>query len=618
MGELEDKLRMLPRRSGVYIFKDAKGQILYVGKAKRLHLRVRSYFRGRPDRDTRLGRLVEEIRDLDTIITANETEALILEANLIRRNKPTYNIALKDDKSYPFLKLTLQHPYPGLYLTRRIIADGSRYFGPYTHVKDLRSTLKTLRKVFPLRNCTDRRISRNQRECLEYFIERCSAPCTHRIDEVAYRETVNRLIRFLSGDMASVIADLRAQMHARATDLRFEESARFRDAISTLEHLIDRQRMTPALPSDTDIVGLVSRGDHACAAVLHVRQGKVLGKASRLMTGTAGNRTPEILRTLLTGLYLDSPQIPPVIVAGAAPRDGPSLEAVLSERAGHPVRIRLARAGAVARLHELARENAHLRLEEVELRGRGSRTTVDPGVYDLQERLGLPRTPYRIEGYDISNLQSTHPVAALVAFQDGIPLKSGYRRFRIKRAKGPDDVAMIGEVVGRRFERIMKEKGTPPDLVLIDGGKGQVNRARKVLVEIGFAAVPIVGLAKREELVILPDSGEAARLPRNSEGLRLLQRVRDEAHRFAISYHRSLRTKAQSRSALDPLRGIGPRRRSELLHRFGSIEEIRKASESEIARTPGIGVKLAQRIVNEIRQSRLPSSGMSSGERSDP
>jgi excinuclease ABC subunit C len=393
-------------------------------------------------------------------------------------------------------------------------------------------------------------------------------------------------------------------MVAQATDLHFEESARLRDAISTLEQLVEQQRMTPALCSDTDIVGLVARGDNACTVVLHVRDGKVLGKVSRLVTGATGTQPPEILRSVLTGIYLDSPQIPPIIVTAFPPREAEALEGVLSDRAGHRVRFRTTRGGTFARLHDLARENAHLRLEEEEQRERKHRTPVESGVYDLQERLGLTRTPYRIEGYDVSNLQSTHAVASLVSFQDGIPLKSGYRRFRIKRVKGPDDFAMIGEVVGRRFERMKREGGAPPDLVLIDGGRGQVARAREVLAGIGFAEIPILGLAKREELIILPDVEQPVRLPRNSGGLRLLQRVRDEAHRFAISYHRKLRMKAQVHSALDPLRGIGPDRRSMLLRRFGSIEGIRAASEKDLAGTPGIGPVIARRIAEGFQGRR--------------
>jgi excinuclease ABC subunit C len=603
------KLRMLPDRSGVYLFKDSNGRVLYVGKAKRLHLRVRSYFRGLHDPDGRLGRLVSEVADLDTIVTANETEALILEANLIRRHRPRFNIALKDDKSYPFLKLSLYHAFPGLTLTRRVEGDGSRYFGPYTHVKDLRKTLKMLRRIFPLRNCTDRRIDRNQRECLEYFIDRCPGPCTHRIQPPAYAEVVRRLIRFLEGDVSSVVGDLREQMVSHASELRFEESARLRDAITTLNGLALQQRMTPALPSDTDIIGIVARGDRACGVVMHVRDGKILGKDARILTGTGGARQSELLRGLITLMYLDSPQVPPLIVTGDLPREAETLQAWLMQRTRERVRFRLARGGEYSRLHALARENAHIRLEEEELRERNRRASIDSGVYDLQERLGLMRTPYRIEGYDISNLQSTHPVASMVTFQDGIPLKAGYRRFRIKRTEGPDDVAMIGEVVLRRFERLKADLGLAPDLVLIDGGPNQVNRAREVLREQGFGDLLLIGLAKRDELVVVPGQVEPIRMPRNSAGLKLLQRVRDEAHRFAVSYHRKLRSRAQTRSALDLFRGIGPRRRALLLRRFGSVEAIRAANEDDLAAIPGIGPETARKILEGLRSARPEAEG---------
>lgn len=586
---LAGKLRLLPDRSGVYLFRDAGGEILYVGKAKRLHLRVRSYFRRRAGVDARLDLLVEKIANLDTIVTANESEALILEANLIKRHRPPFNIELKDDKRYPYLKVTLYHSFPGLFLTRKIVPDGSRYFGPYTHVKDLRQTLKTLRRVFPLRNCTDRRIERDERECLEYFIERCTAPCTHRIAEADYAASVRRLIRFLEGDVAAVVEELRAQMLAAAAELRFEESARLRDDIETLERIAQQQRMTPALMADTDVIGVVARGGTACCATLHVREGKVLGKETRMMSRAEGTPTAEILRTVIAQVYLQSPVVPAEIITPEPPREVELLQEGLAAHAGHDVRLRVARSGILARLHEAARDNAHMRLEEEELRERQRRGRVDAGIYDLQERLELPTTPYRIEGYDISNLQATHAVASRVCFQDGAPLKSGYRRYRIRQVQGPDDFAMIGEVLHRRLRRLAEESETPPDLILIDGGKGQVGRAKEVLDEAGFGQIPILGLAKREELVVLPGVRDPVRLPRSCAGLRLLQRVRDEAHRFAVTYHRKLRSRSQTRSALDPLPGIGPKRRAQLLRHFGSLEALRRAPVEAIARVEGIG-----------------------------
>jgi excinuclease ABC subunit C len=600
LSPLEEKLRMLPDRSGVYLFRDRAGRILYVGKAKRLPTRVRSYFRKGREREERLVRLVRRIADVETFVTGTETEALILEANLVRQHRPPFNIALKDDKSYPYLRVTVQHPFPGLTLTRRVVDDGSRYFGPYTHVKDLRRTLKRLRKVFPLRNCSDRRIESHERECLEYFIERCPAPCTGRIGAEAYRTIVGRLVRFLEGDVGGVIEEMRSQMIAHAEAKRFEEAARCRDDIDTLDRLVLRQRMTPSTAADTDIVAVVARGDRACGVSLHVRDGKVLGKEQRVLVRVRGVAAPEILRVFLAGSYIDAPELPAEIVTAFPPGDAPSLTALLTERAGRPVRIRTVRGGQLGRLVGLARENAHLRLEEDELRDRRRRVRVDPGVYNLQELVGLARTPYRIEGFDISNLGAHQAVASLVCFQDGIPLKSGYRRFRIKQVQGPDDVAMIGEVLHRRLQRLRSEGGQPPDLILIDGGIGQVGRASEVLAGEGYGEVPLLGLAKREELVVIPGRPDPLRLPRSSPALRLLQRVRDEAHRFAVGYHRKLRSKDQVRSGLDPLPGIGPRRRILLLRHFGSLEGIRRASPESLGRVPGIGPRTIERILGGL------------------
>ncbi|MDM7915819.1 MAG: excinuclease ABC subunit UvrC, partial [Candidatus Eisenbacteria bacterium] len=499
-------------------------------------------------------------------------------------------------------KRQLYHRFPGLTLTRRVVPDGSRYFGPYTHVKDLRRTLRTLRKVFPLRNCTDRRLERDRRPCLEFHIGRCPAPCTGTLPVESYEPIVSRLIRFLEGNVESVVAEMRSRMLEHAAGLEFEESARLRDEIETLERISIGQRMTPALASDTDVIALVARADRACGVALHAREGRVLGKESRILVRAEGASVPELLRVFVTNVYLGSPVVPDTIVTACPVRDAGLLQDSLSRHAGRQVRLRTARSGPLARLLEAARENAHLRLEEEELRDRERRGKVDPGVYDLQERLDLAQTPYRIEGYDISNLHETHPVASKVVFQDGFPLKGGYRRFRIKQVQGPNDVAMIGEVLERRLRRIREGTEEAPDLILIDGGPGQVGRALEVLEEAGLSGIQILGLAKREERVVVPGSPEPVRLPRNAEGLRLLQRVRDEAHRFAIGYHRNLRGKAQVRSALDPLPGIGPRRRALLLRHFGSVAAIQAATVEDLAKVPGIGPKTAKRLLEMLRQ----------------
>lgn len=598
--ELEEKLRLLPRRSGVYLFRDAKGSVLYVGKAVRLHLRVSSYFRGRRHADVRIGMLVDRVADIETIVTGTESEALILESNLIKRYRPPFNIELKDDKSYPFLKLTARHRFPGLFITRRVVQDGSRYFGPYTHVKNLRQTLKTLRKVFPLRNCTDRRLERDERECLEYFIERCPAPCTAKIDPDRYGIIVRRLTRFLEGDIGSVVDELRGQMLAAASSLRFEESAALRDSIETLERLVAEQRMTPALTSDTDVIGVVARGDRASCVVLHVQDGKVLGKRQSLLIRAGGASTSEVLRTFLLASYLEAFSPPPTLAVPFSPREEAAVSRTLRERWGKPVELKVPRTGVLVRLLRLARENAHFHLEQQELRERQRRADVDAGVYALQEALDLSRTPYTIEGFDVSNLQATYPVASLVTFRDGSPLKSGYRRFRIKGVQGPDDFSMIEEAIRRRLQRLKSEGGEPPDLILVDGGAGQVGRAASVLTDEGFGEIQLLGLAKREELIHLPGAAEPIRLQRNSEALRLLQRIRNEAHRFAIGYHRLLRAKGQVRSGLDTVPGIGRKRRAQLLRHFGSIEAIRRASPEALQRVPGIGSRTAHSILDAL------------------
>ena len=598
---LEAKLELLPVRSGVYLFRDGRGRVIYVGKAKSLRARVRSYFRGPDPVEERLRTLRRRLRALDYVVVGSEMEALILEAHLIKQHSPRFNIRLKDDKRYPYIKVTTEHAYPGMFLTRTVTPDGSRYFGPFTRVKDLRRTLKTLRSVFRLRNCTDRRLLRDERECLQYFIGNCTAPCTHRVDQKQYRQQVDPLVDFLSGKGEAVVAELRERMQTASGEYRYEEAARIRDGVEILEELMNDQRMTPPLESEAEVIGLATRGNQACAVFFHVEEGKVLGKRHRLLTGVTGAERGEQLRALLFLLFLDAPRVPARILTKEDPENREGIEEILSERSGHPVRIEVRSRGQVAKLLAAAEENAHLLLEEEELLAAQKRARVAREVYELQEALDLPHPPYRIEGFDISNIQGAQPVASIVAFEDGKPLKSGYRRLRMEHIPGPDDFAMMGEAVRRRLERLRTRGEVAPDLILIDGGVGQVGRARQVLEEMGFAHLPLVGLAKREEEVVLPLGAPSIRLPRRSGALQLLQRVRDEAHRFAISYHRKLRGKAQQSSRLDRIPGIGPARRRQLLQAFGSLDGIRSASREELAALPGFGEKLADTLQEALR-----------------
>ena len=601
---LSERLRLLPHHSGVYLFRDSRRRVIYVGKARQLHQRVPSYFRGPAPDDSRLRGLRRRIRLLDWIVTATEVEALILEDSLIKQYAPRYNIRLKDDKRYPYLRITAGHAYPAMVLTRQVASDGARYFGPFTRVKDVRHVVRTLRAVFRLRNCSDRRLARGGRECLQYFIQRCSGPCTARVTAADYAAQVQPLLDLLSGKGEEVLLVLEQRMRAAAGGLHFEESARLRDELVVLRELVQEQGLIPPAEAEADVVGLAARGNQACGVFLHVREGKVLGKSSRLLVGGAGTGLAEQLQALLLSALLQAPRVPRRIVAAVLPADSVAVRAALERAAGHPVILEVAGRGGLAHLLELAARNAHLLLEEEELRSAQKESRVDRAVYALQEALDLPSPPYRIEGFDISNLQGSHPVASQVVFRDGCAWKRGYRHYRMRYGRGPDDFAMMAEVVARRLRHLCEEGGPRPDLILVDGGPGQVAAAAGALRNAGLADLPLVGLAKREEEIHRPGCPEPIRLPRTSPALQLLQRVRDEAHRFAVEYHRSLRGKSQKISGLDGIPGIGPARRRELLQKFGSLAALRRAGPEAVAQTPGMGPRLAHMVWDAIGGDR--------------
>lgn len=609
---LAERLRLLPHQSGVYLFRDSRRRVIYVGKARQLHHRVPSYFRGPSPDEARLRGLRRRIRLLDWIVTATEVEALILEDSLIKQYNPRYNIRLKDDKRYPYLRITAGHAYPAMVITRQVTSDGARYFGPFTRVRDLRQVVRTLHAVFRLRNCSDRRLARGGRECLQYFIHRCSAPCTARVTAPDYATQVQPLLDLLSGKGEEVLAVLEERMRDAAEALRFEDSARLRDEVLVLRELVREQGLIPPAEADADVVGLAARGNQACGVFLHVREGKVLGKSHRLLTGTQGTDPGEQLQALLLAALLQAPRVPRRIVTAVPPAEPDETSAALEHAAGHPVVLEVARRGGLSHLLEVAGHNAHLLLEEEELRSAEKRARVDRAVYELQEALGLPSPPYWIEGFDISNFQGSHPVASQVVFRDGLAWKGGYRRYRMRHGPGPDDFAMMAEVLARRLGHLRDEGGPRPDLVLVDGGPGQVSAAVTALREAGFADLPLAGLAKREEEIHIAGRSEPVRLPRNSAALQLLQRVRDEAHRFAVEYHRSLRGKSQKISGLDGIPGIGPARRRELLQRFGSLAAVRRAGPEAIAGTPGFGPRLA-RVVWEAISGGAAEVGCETG-----
>ena len=602
MPDLTQRLAHLPRRPGVYIMKDRQGRVLYVGKAKRLDHRVRSYFAAGGAAHPKQAALVPRVHDIETIVTDSDVEALLLEMTLIKEKRPPYNIRLKDDKRFPFLKLTLGEEYPKAIITRRTPRDGSRYFGPYTDAGALRRTIKMVRSIFPIRSCMGRRPGRGPqyRECLDYHIRRCAAPCIDKVSAAEYRSLVERMVLFLGGRGDEVVRAIREEMETAAAGRDYERAALARDRLRGVERLMRRQKMQDAEQRDLDVFALARDEDTAFGTVLQVRGGKVLGKEKRRLQGTGGQPDGEVMFAFLTQYYRDRESTPAEVLATVEPADPALLGTWLERKAGRRIEIRVPRRGRFAGLARLAEENARMDLEEA--RGEGARGRLDPAVYALQKSLGLAAPPAHIEGFDISNFQGSHPVASVVVFRNGKPVKSAYRRFVMRYPEGPNDFAMMAEVVGRRAARITAGEFPAPDLILIDGGRGQVGAARTALEQEGLEGVALVGLAKREEELIIPGRATSLRLPRQDPGLRLLMRVRDEAHRFAVSFHRARRGKDALVSRLDGIPGVGSRRKMLLLNAFGSVDGVERASVDELARVPGIGAATAQRILEELRR----------------
>lgn len=597
---LQRKLDALPRVPGVYLMKDRAGRIIYVGKARRLDQRVRSYFSGRPA-DPKGRALRVRIQDLDFIATESEADALLLEMTLIKEKRPRYNIMLKDDKRYPLVKVTVKEACPRVFVARRVRDDGARYFGPFTDARSLRQTLRTLRTIFPIRSCMGEKPGRGPqfRECLDHHIQRCLAPCIHACTPAEYRRAVEEMCLFLGGSGEKVVERLRVEMEEHAARLEFEAASRDRDRIAQVERILRRQRMFDVQRRDTDLLAFGRAGDTAHGVVLQIREGRVLGRERRTLDGIADRTDAEVQAAFVLQYYQAADVIPPQVAVAHEPEDRVLVREWLARRAGHPVELKVPRRGNLAGLLRTALQNARLDLENA--RGARGHDGIPPAVYELQAALDLALPPARIEGFDISNIQGSHPVASLVVMRNGTPARGEYRRFRM-RSPGPDDVAMMGEVVGRRAARVAAGEFPPPDLVLIDGGAGQVGAAVAALKAAGLDRIPVVGLAKREEEIVIPGRGRPLRLPRSAPALKLLIQLRDEAHRFAIRFHRSIRGKAGLHSRLDEVRGIGEQRRISLLQFFGSLAGVEKASLHELARVPGFGPATARRIYDALHQ----------------
>ncbi len=615
---LRKQIEALPVRPGVYLMRNAKGAVIYVGKAARLRDRVRSYFGSPRSLEPKTRALRAEIEDFEYIVCANAGEALILEATLIKRHQPFFNIRLKDDKRYPYLKIDVQNPWPRVSITRRIAKDGARYFGPYASAGSVRSTLDLLKKLFPYRSCTKEITGTDPRPCLDYYIKRCIAPCTAYCTAEEYAEVIAQIVLFLEGKASDVLDRLGGQMDTAAKALDYERAAMLRDQIRAIERTVERQMLSTTKKEDIDIYGVAREGDRACVQVFFVRGTQMTGRDCFVLEGVTGEPDEAVLGSLLQQYYESAQSIPSLVVAPVEPRACAELEAMLAAKRGTRVEIRVAQRGEKRRLMEMARENAGEALDVLKVRWLSDRTKTAAALDELREELSLPEIPHRIECYDNSNIQGTSPVSSMVVFIDGQPAPRQYRKFRIKTITGADDFATMQEVLRRRFKRAAQhieqralaagggeapqdgDAWDLPDLVIVDGGKGQLRAAVEAMRELGVYDIPVAGLAKRHEELFVPGEEAPILLPRGSEALYLVQRVRDEAHRFAIAYHRQVRRKAATESVLDSIPGVGPRRKRALLRKFGSLKAVREAGVDEIASTAGYTRTLAEKVKEHV------------------
>jgi excinuclease ABC subunit C len=607
--ELEATLNRLPDRPGVYLMKDTRGDVLYVGKAQSLRNRVRSYWQKQaPGGEIhRIRSVIDRVADVEVTEVDSVSEALLLEINLIKRFKPRFNVRLKDDKSYPYIKVTLGDDFPRVERTRKLVNDGSRYFGPYASASSVDESMNLVRRLFPFRTCTiDIRDGERalQRPCLLYHIKRCQGPCIEAISKDAYRADIEQVELFLEGRQETLVKALRKEMAAAAARTEYERAATLRDKIKAIERTMESQKMAAFARTELDLVGMARQDNQAAMTLFVLRDGKMVGRDVYLLDAAREASDDEVLASFLEQYYARATSIPREVYVPRDPGDAQDLQAFMSERRHGPVHLRVPQRGEKRELLALATRNAEEHLAREQARWLADQGKTLAALEQLAEALGLPGPPLRIECYDISNFQGRESVGSMVVFEDGKPRSGEYRRFRIRTVEGPNDFASHQEVLRRRF-RVTKagEEGTEeerrwamPDLVIVDGGKGQVSAAKEVLDEIGLHDLPLAGLAKEREELFLPGRSDPIVLAPTSSALYLVQRLRDEAHRFAITYHRSLRDKRTVRSAFDDLPGVGPKRKRELLKVFGSIKRVRDAPVEQIAAVPGISRALAERI----------------------
>ena len=610
-GKLENKLKSLPAKPGVYLFKDAHGRHLYIGKAKSLRSRVRAYFQAGRDRTTIRG-LAERIADVEVIVTGTEVEALHLEQNLIKRHRPPFNVRLRDDKSFPYIAVTVDDEYPRVMFTRERHRRGVVYFGPYANAKKVRETLDVLNRVFPYRPCEGPKPGRHSGiPCLDYHIERCLAPCVGYVSKEDYRKIIEQVMEFLSGETRPVLGDLERKMQEAAAGERFEDAARYRNRLFAVRHLAERQAADKAAVGTVDVIGIATEDDRAAVQVFPLRSGKLIDRYSFHLENAEGRDLTTLLEAFCLEYYGSAPSVPPQIVVQRGVEDTSALAAFLSERRGAKVEVRVPARGEKRRLAELAEQNARIALESDVAQVEQRRARRVRALEELREALNLESLPLRIECFDISNIQTASPVGSMVVFQDAQPKKSDYRKFGVRGLDGQDDFSAMAEVISRRFARRRDMPvgehdasfAATPNLVVVDGGKGQLSAALAAMQAFDLPRVAVIALAKREEEVFVPGRPDPVRLDRHSPGLQLLQRIRDEAHRFALGFHRQRRDAAARESLFDTLRGVGPARRRALLRHFGSTEGVLAATQEELEGVPELPAKTARDIYAQLHKA---------------
>ena len=609
MASFATRLSAVPLKPGVYIHRDSDGKVIYVGKSSALKNRLRSYFGATKGLDAKTTELVNRIHDFEYIVTDSEQEALLLENSLIKKHRPKYNVRLKDDKTYPYIKVDLSEEFPRVYVTRRTIKDNARYFGPFASAGSVRKTLDLLKRLFPYRSCTKAITGNDERPCLEYHIKRCVAPCTGYSSKEEYSKVIDQVLMFLEGNTKEVVKELKHAMLEASSQLEFERAGALRDRLKAIEKVYEGQKVVGLGKENLDVVGIAYGGEEAWVEIFFIRNGNLTGRDNFTMSGTRDESGREILARFIEQFYASSSYVPRKILVPEPTGRKQALITWLETMRNGPVDITIPQRGAKRRLIEMISENAEQGLEQLKLKWISDSTRMETAMSELQEELNLPELPRRIECYDISHIQGTNTVASMSVFNNGQPFSSDYRRFKIKTHDGNDDFASMREVLSRRFKRLKNAReggsenasfASTPNLVLIDGGKGQLSSAVEAMLHLGLQDIQIASIAKREEEIFLPDSAEPVIMPRNSQGLFLLQRARDEAHRFAITFHRNLRGKSSIKSALDQVPGVGPKRRKMLIRSFGSIKGVREATEEQIAAVPGMTAKIARQIKDHL------------------